>query len=270
MVLLLISSCRLANFGTAGSVCFFFFLVVVVVVGSLSLVRFLLIQPRRNLLASPTKGDAHRYTRDKGRHTSVSFPIWFVELLTLAPPFCSPTTTTRRRRENNFFSFSQNQKEITGGIIIGTTDLRAVARNVIQSWNYFNGIFFFLNSNERKNILYSIWYTSFLSVRLFYFFGHPFDPHRVEFFVFLLKTRFVLFVSNKYHKYESRLRERIGTGPTSLPPFKLLFITFPAGSFFNKRQKGKLVTHSSPKKIVVGIFWCCLHVNQVFSSSSSS
>jgi hypothetical protein len=53
-------------------------------------------------LASPTKGDAHRYTRDKGRHTSVSFPIWFVELLTLAPPFCSPTTT-RRRRENNFF-----------------------------------------------------------------------------------------------------------------------------------------------------------------------
>lgn len=161
MVLLLISSCRLANFGTAGSVCFFFFLVVVVVVGSLSLslVRFLPIQPRRNLLASPTKGDAHRYTQDKGRHTSVSFPIWFVELLTLAPPFCSPTTT-RRRRENNFFFllfFSQNQKEITGGIIIGTTDLHAVARNVIQSWNYFNGIFFFffLNSNERK-YLYGI------------------------------------------------------------------------------------------------------------------
>lgn len=66
------------------------------------LLLLLLARPRRvpfnlaEILASPTKGNVHRYTRQVSFLLSLSFPIWFVS--PLAPPFCSSTTTTTTER----------------------------------------------------------------------------------------------------------------------------------------------------------------------------
>jgi hypothetical protein len=84
--------------------------------------------------------------------------------------FSNNNNNNEKKRKQLFFFFSQNQKEITGGIIIGTTDLRAVARNVIQSWNYFNGIFFF--KFKRKKIFYMVYQLSLRSVILFFLVIH--------------------------------------------------------------------------------------------------
>lgn len=106
VVLLLIPSCRLPNFGTAGRVCFspffFFFLSCVVVVGS----SHSTLQKSWPLPQKAMFIDTHPR---RGRHTSVSFPIWFVQLLTLAPPFCSPTTTTARRRRKQKTTFQKSK-----------------------------------------------------------------------------------------------------------------------------------------------------------------
>jgi len=140
VVLLLIPSCRLSNFGTAGRVCFsppFFFL------SFLCCCCWLVPFNLAEILASPTKGNVHRYTPET-RETHVSLFPDLVRSAAHASPsllFSDNNNSEKKKKTKNKKRLFKNQKEITGGMIIGPRP-PCRSRNVIQSWSYFNGIFF--------------------------------------------------------------------------------------------------------------------------------
>ena len=153
----------------------------------------------------------------RGRHTSVSFPIWFVQLLTLAPPFCSPTTTTarRRRKQKTKNDFSKIKRKSPAEWLLGP-DLHADHETWFSRGAILTGFF-------STKFIYKVG-SSFLSVRLFYFFWSSVRTPSGTILLFPpLLNSFCLFVSknitNMNHVSQNRRGNRFphSNSPLSSP-----------------------------------------------------